>query len=359
MKILVTGVTGFTGGHVGRALAKRGHAVRALVRREEDAARVREAGIEVALGDLRDAGAVERAVEGVELVYHIAAAFRVAGQPDGFYRDVNVGGTRNVLNAARKHTVRRVVYCSTVGVHGEVGREPVDESAPFNPGDIYQRTKVEAEQLAAAAFAHDLPGVIFRPGGIYGPGDTRFLKLFRAVYRGRFVMLGSGEVHYQLVYIDDLVEGILLCGQRDNAPGNVYILTGEPVITLNQFVRYVADAVGVKPPRWRVPLWPVKVAAHACEWVCRPLRIPPPIYPRRVDFFCKERAFKIDKARRELGFEPKVAPAEGLRRTAEWYFERGHLESQKAKGERRKERDEGTEGRRDAGEEERHEGTKG
>jgi len=106
----------------------------------------------------------------------------------------------------------------------------------------------------------------------------------------------------------------------------VYILPGEPVITLNSFVRYVADAVGVEPPRRRWPLWPVKVAAHVCEAVCRPLRISPPIYPRRVDFFCKERAFTIDKARRELGYNPKISPGEGLKRTAEWYFERGYLD---------------------------------
>ncbi len=325
MKILVTGATGFTGGHLARAMVARGHAVRALARREEDGPRLVEAGMEVVVGDLRDSAAVVRAVAGAEQVYHVAAAFRLAGQPDSYYRAINVEGTRNVLGAARRHGVARVVYCSTIGVHGDVGKEPVDESAPFNPGDIYQRTKVEAERLAAEAFAGGLPGVIFRPGGIYGPGDTRFLKLFRPIYRGRFVMLGSGNVLYQLVYIDDLVEGIILCGERDNALGNVYILTGEPVITLNEFVRYVADAVGVEPPRRRLPLWPVKLAAHVCEAVCLPLRISPPIYPRRVDFFCKDRAFRIDKAKRELGFQPRVEPGEGLKRTAEWYFEQGLL----------------------------------
>ncbi|NOT00696.1 MAG: NAD-dependent epimerase/dehydratase family protein [Phycisphaerales bacterium] len=325
MKALITGVTGFTGGHVAKALQARGVAVRALVRQTADAGRLRAMGMEVADGDLRDADAVRGAMAGVDQVFHIGAAFRVAGQPDAYYRDVNVGGTRNVIDAAKHHRVQRVVYCSTIGVHGDVGRAPVDETAPFNPGDIYQATKVEAELLAADAFAKGLPGVIFRPGGIYGPGDTRFLKLFKPIYRGRFVMLGSGNVHYQLVYIDDLVRGILLCGEKENALGNVYILTGEPVITLNEFVRYVADALDVPPPKWRAPLWPVKVAAHVCAAVCRPLGVSPPLYPRRVDFFCKERAFTIEKAKRELGFNPVVEPAEGLRRTAAWYFEQGLL----------------------------------
>ncbi len=325
MNVLVTGATGFTGGHLARALGARGFTVRTLVRKDSDASRLATAGFEAVVGDLRDPAAVDRAVDGVQQVYHIAAAFRTAGQPDSYYRDINVGGTRHVLDAAKRHAVERVIYCSTIGVHGHVGPRPVDETAPFKPGDIYQKTKLEAEQLASSAFDDGLPGVIFRPGGIYGPGDLRFLKLFKPIARRRFVMLGSGEVHYQLIYIDDLIDAIILCGTNENAVGQIYILTGEPVITLNQFVGYIADAVGVPAPRLRLPLWPVKAAAHLCEAVCKPLRIAPPIYPRRVDFFCKERAFKTEKAKRGLGFAPVVHPSDGLRRTADWYVENGYL----------------------------------
>jgi nucleoside-diphosphate-sugar epimerase len=327
--VLVTGATGFTGGHLARALAAAGCAVRALVRPTTDAEPLTKAGYQVVRGDLRDADAVRRAVDGVEKVYHIAAAFRLAGQPDDYYWDCNVLGTKNLLEAAKRCGVERFIHCSTIGVHGDVGSEPIDETGPFNPGDVYQRTKVEAERLASQAFAEGLPGVIFRPGGIYGPGDTRFLKLFRAIARKRFFMLGSGEVRYQLIYIDDLVDGILLCGAKESALGNTYILTGETAITLNEFARLVGEAVGMIYKHPKLPLWPAVVAAHVCEAVCTPFRINPPIFPRRLDFFRKERAFRIDKAKRELGFQPKVEPAEGLKRTADWYFEQGLLDRPK------------------------------
>jgi nucleoside-diphosphate-sugar epimerase len=321
VKILVTGATGFTGAHLARALAAQGHTVRTLARTSSNLEPLREQGFEIAAGDIRDADSINRAVEGIDQVYHLAAAFRVAGQPASYYREINVGGTRNILVAAERHGVQRVIHCSTVGVHGHVASPPADEEAPFNPGDIYQRTKLEAELLAREAFESRLRGVVVRPGAIYGPGDTRFLKLFRAIHRRRFLMPGPGQVHYHLVYIDDLVDGFLRCGSRENALGQVYILAGEHPVNLNEFAAHVARAVGVEPGHWHVPLWPVRALAWLCEAVFTPLRIQPPLYPRRVDFFRKERAFRIDKAKRELEYQPKVEPAEGIRRTAQWYFQ--------------------------------------
>jgi len=325
-KVLVTGATGFTGSHLTHALLEQGYRVRALVRGPTSkASHLAESGVEVVFGDLRNAEAVAEAVKGINQVYHIAAAFRIAGKPDHYYRDVNTGGTRNILSAARRFGVERVVHCSTVGVHGDVGEGSVDETAPYDPGDIYQQTKLEGELLAAQAFRRDLRGVIFRPSGIYGPGDTRFLKLFRSIQRRRFVMLGTGEVHYHLVHIQDLVKGILLCGSREEALGKVYILAGEGSISLNEFCRLVSEAMGVPQPKFRVPLGPVAAAAHVCEVVCKPLGISPPLYPRRTDFFCKHRSFIIDRAKQDLGYVPSVSLVEGLRQTAEWYVQQGLL----------------------------------
>lgn len=323
MKVLVTGASGFTGGHLARSLASRGHAVRVLARRREAARVLAGAGYQVVEGDLRDRARVDEAVAGTDQVYHVAAAYRVAGKPDSYYREINVGGTRNILESATRHGVARVLHCSTVGVHGDVGAAMADESSPFNPGDIYQVTKLEGERLAAEAFAGGLGGVIFRPGAIYGPGDTRFLKLFRAIRNRRFAMIGSGRVRYHLVYVDDLVDGILRCGSEEKALGQTFILAGDRPVTLNEFVGMVGDAVGARPLPWRVPLMPVRLLAWLCEAVCTPIGIEPPLYPRRVDFFRKERAFRIDKAKRELGYMPVVDATEGIRRTAEWYFRQG------------------------------------
>ena len=326
MRVLVTGVTGFTGGHLARSLARRGNQVRGLVRpasrgRAEPLA---EAGVEIALGDLTDAGSLPPACTGIDVVYHIAATYRTAGQRDAAYRAVNAEGTRALLGAARRAGVARFVHCSTGGVHGHVARPPADEDAPLAPGDVYQRSKLEGERLARAAGENgELEVVVARPIGIYGPGDTRFLKLFRGIARRRFPMLGSGRVFYHLTYIDDLVEGLRLCGETPDAAGRTYLLGGPRYTTLEELVRTVAAELGVPPPRWRIPVWPVWLAGALCEAVCVPLGIEPPLYRRRVDFFTKSRAFDTTRARCELGYAPAVDLVEGIRRTAAWYRTRG------------------------------------
>jgi dihydroflavonol-4-reductase len=326
VRVLVTGATGFTGGHLARALVARGESVVALVRDAGAAASLEAAGVAVALGDLRDRAAVERAMSGVEVVYHIAAIYRQAGLRAEEYRAVNAEGAATVVDAAARSGVRRVVHCSTVGVHGDVERPPADEDAPLKPGDIYQVTKLEGEARArAAADRHGIELVIARPTGIYGPGDRRLLKLFRGVARRRFVLLGTGRVYYHLTYIDDLVEGFRLCGMVPAAAGRTYILAGGEVTTLEELIALVAGAAGVAPPRLRLPVWPFWVAGAVCETVCLPLGVEPPIYRRRVDFFTKSRAFDIARARRELGYAPQVSLREGIARTLSWYRTAGWL----------------------------------
>ena len=328
MKVLVTGATGFTGSHLATTLARAGDSVVALVRPRSvtRAAALQSEGIAIAVGDLADAASVQRAVAGCELVYHIAATYREPGQSNSAYQRVNVEGTRHVLEAARAAGVRRVVHCSTGGVHGHIESPPADEDAPFGPGDIYQRTKLEAEQLAAEfGRSTGLDVVVARPIGIYGPGDTRFLKMFRGIARGRFPVLGSGEVFYHLTYIDDLVAGLRLCGTVPAAAGRTYLLAGPEYTTLNRLVELIARELKVRPLGMRFPVWPVWVAGALCEAICLPLRIDPPLFRRRVDFYRKSRAFSTARARRELGYHPSVDLETGIARTAAWYRSEGLL----------------------------------
>jgi len=324
--VLVTGATGFTGGHLCRRLARDGYPVRALVRDRDREAELRREGIAPVLGDLRDPQSLERAAEGVDLVYHVAALFRQENVSRKEMWDTNVEGTRNMLDAALKAGVRRFVHCSTVGVHGDIKNPPANEEAPYGPGDHYQESKTEGERIVLSYMAERrLPIVVFRPGGIYGPRDLRFLKLFKAIKTRRFIMLGSGEVLYQLIYIDDLIDGILLCGAKQNAIGNIYILTGKEPATLNHVVQVIAEIVGVPSTRLRFPVTPVYVAGFACELICRPFGINPPLYRRRVDFFRKTRSFDISKAKAELGFKPQIDLATGIGLTAQWYREQNLL----------------------------------
>ena len=323
--VLVTGATGLTGGALTRRLVEAGHDVRALVRSASAASELADKGVELVQGDVANSQDVDRAVAGCQRVYHIAAVFRTAGHPDSYYHDVNIGGTENVLAAARRRGVQRTVHCSTVGVHGNVSRIPSDETAPYNPGDVYQETKLGGELRAQAAIAAGQPISIVRPAGIYGPGDLRFLKLFRTIRRRTFRMFGSGDVPYHLTYIDDLVDGIVLCGEHPAAPGEIFIIAGDEYVSLNELVRLVAESVGVKPPRGHLPLWPLLTAARICEAVCRPLGVDPPLHMRRCEFFIKARAFTNEKARNLLGYRPRTRIQEGIQNTALWYMSQGLL----------------------------------
>ncbi len=330
MKVLVTGATGFTGGHLAQYLAGRGDEVRALVRPKSrarfDASELPKRGVRAYEGDLTDSASLRRAMEGVEVAYHIAATYREAGQPDSAYRAINVDGTRNLLAVAKAFNVRRVVHCSTGGVHGHIANPPATENAPFNPGDVYQETKLAAEQLARSyGVSTGLDVVVARPIGIYGPGDTRFLRMFKGLARGRFPMIGSGQAFYHLTYVEDLIEGFRLCGTVPAAKGRTYILAGPRYTTLEELVQLVAKELKAEPPRMHWPVWPFWTAGLLCETVCVPLRIEPPIYRRRVDFYTKSRAFDTTRARTELGFSPKVDLEQGIKLTADWYRTEGLL----------------------------------
>jgi nucleoside-diphosphate-sugar epimerase len=325
VRVLVTGATGFTGGHLARTLAKRGYEVRALVRGDRPPVN-EDAPIEFVAGDLRDGASLRRAAAGVDVIYNIAALYRQAGLPDDVYRAVNAEAVGTIIDAAAAAGVRRVVHCSTVGVHGDIAHPPANEDAPLRPGDIYQETKLEGERIARAASARTgVEVAIARPSGIHGPGDRRLLKLFRGVARRRFVILGNGRIFYHLTYIDDVVEGLRLCGEVPQAAGRTYIIAGAEARTLNEVTAITAEEAGVPPPRLHLPVWPVWIAGAACELVCAPLRIEPPLYRRRVEFFTKSRAFDISRARAELGFAPAVSLREGIRRTLAWYRQEGWL----------------------------------
>jgi nucleoside-diphosphate-sugar epimerase len=327
MRVLVTGGTGFTGTALVNRLLKEGHRVIALDYKEGlqcDALRSR--GAEVVIGSVTDRDAVARSMKGVEFVFHLAAAFRELNVPDSFYDEVNVGGTRMVLEAARREGVRKFVYCSTCGVHGNVDRPPADEDAPIQPADYYQRTKYEAEPLVKREAGGAMETVILRPAAIYGPGDPeRFFMIFKRVSKGTFPMFGSGNTLYHPLYIDNLVDAFVCCMPPGAGSGREYLIADERYYPIEQIVRAVARALEVPVRIPHYPVWPVVAAGHILEKICKPIGITPPIFPRRVDWYRQNRAFDIARAKRELGYVPRVELEDGLRRTAAWYRQMGYL----------------------------------
>ena len=326
MTALVTGGTGFTGSHLVRRLLADGNTVRVLdTARGLFADELAALGARLTIGSVTDETTVDRVTAGADRVFHVAAVFRQVNLPDTLYHTVNAVGTRMVGEAALRHGVTSFVYCSTQGVHGNVATPPGDENSPIAPEDYYQQTKYEGEQEIAALVARGLPATTLRPMAIYGPGDpARFLFLFRAVRRGRFLMFGDGETFYHPLYIDNLVDAFLLAGARPGT-GETYLIGDARYCALNDLVRAVAASLDREVRILHLPFAPLWAAAATCEAVCRPLGIEPPLFRRRADWFRQNRAFRIDKARRELGYEPAVDLPTGLRRTAVWYRDHGYL----------------------------------
>lgn len=330
MKALVTGASGFTGGYMVKNLLSHGYHVRVLVRPTSNIEELKKLPIEFSFGQVQTPDQVYDAMQGIDVVFHIAALYRSASLPDSAYWEVNVVGTENILKAALKTGVRRVLYCSTGGVHGHIKNPPANEDTPYNPGDVYQESKVEAEKMVRYFYQkYNLPTTIVRPIGIYGPGDMRMLKMYRTIQEGKFIMFGSGNVMYHLTFVTDTVEGFRLAAEKPQAIGQAYVIAGEKHTTLNRFAEIVAQELEVPPPRFHLPIWPLYAAGFLCEKVCIPLRVQPPIFRRRVDIFIKDRAFDITKAKTELDFQPKVDMAEGIRVTTQWYIENGHLKNTK------------------------------
>ena len=326
MNVVLTGASGYTGGRLLQALRARGDEVSALVRAPSVTPALRSSGARLVEGDLSDASAVERLLQGADAVLHVAAVYRTAGHPDSYYREVNVGGTGRLLEAAARRGVQRFVHTSTVGVHGHVANPPADETTPLAPGDIYQQTKLEAEALAFSFHrTRGVPVAVVRPGAIYGPGETRLLKLFRAIARGRYAVVGSGHSCYHPVYIDDLVAGFLLALDRPEAVGEAFLIAGPRYLSQDELASLIARHTGGRVLPFHIPAAPIQLLGDVVEALCVPLGLEPPLHRRRVDFWTKSRAFSIEKARRLLGYAPRVDVEEGIARTAAWYREAGWL----------------------------------
>ncbi len=327
MKAFVTGGTGFTGSALSRELARRGHRVVALDNKPgifDD--ELRALGVDIHIGSVTDVPLVHRLAEGCERIYHLAAAFRLVNLGKKAYWDINVNGTKHVFDAATKQPGSRVVNCSTCGVHGNVEHPPATESSPIAPADYYQYTKWEGEKLAMKYVDAGQWVSTVRPAAIYGPGDPeRFYLIFKRVARGHFTFLGNGGVFYHPLYIDNLVDAIIAAGETEAANGQSYLIADEEYVPIRDLVARTGRALGVNVKMRFLPFWPAYVVAGLVEAAYAPLPAEPPIFRRRLDWFRQNRAFDIRKAKREIGYAPRVGLDEGLKRTGDWYRSRNML----------------------------------
>jgi nucleoside-diphosphate-sugar epimerase len=304
-RCVVTGATGFVGGHLCRELLEAGYEVVALHRVGSDLSGLDGLDVTLAEGDVLDRQSLLGAFRSSATVFHIAALFREARHGDDRYWAVNVEGTRNVLDAAIDAGVGKVVHCSTVGVHSHIPHPPADETEDYRPADTYQRTKCEGEKLALEYFRGGaISGCVIRPAMIWGPGDTRTRKLFQGIQRRRMPIIGTGDTLLHWVDVRDLSRAFRLAAERADNDGEVYIVAGEAPVRLEDLFTLIAERLGVSVLPLKIPARPVQLLGDVVEFACRPFGIEPPIYRRRVDFFTKTRAFDASKARERLEYRP-------------------------------------------------------
>lgn len=327
-RVLVTGATGFTGSVLTRKLVAAGADVTAITR-SPPRGTLKELPVRWLQGQVFDSEVVTKAMQDVAYVFHVAAAYREAGMDDQVYRHVHVTSTQLIAEAAvRQPGFKRLVHVSTVGVHGHIEHPPADETAPFAPGDIYQKTKAEAELwLREYAERTPLPYTIIRPAAIMGPDDTRLLKIFKLATQPVFPLLGYGKCLYHLIHVEDLTDAMLLAATHPAALGEAFIAGNQDPVRLEDLGRLVADTLGYRFRPVRIPVTPFFWAAAVCEAVCKPFGLAPPLHRRRVAFFTKDRAFNTAKIRERLGFVPRYTNEQGIVDTALGYVAKGWLKS--------------------------------
>jgi dihydroflavonol-4-reductase len=318
MKVFVTGGTGFIGGHVVRKLRDRGDDVVALVRSAEKGAALEALGAELAHGTLTDRDAIKAGMDGCDAVIHGAAVYEV-GIPESEHKamyDANVAGTENVLGAALEAKVPKVVYVSTIGAFGNTHGEVVDESYE-HPGDsftsYYEQTKVEAHQVAKRLISEGLPCVIVQPGGVYGPDDHSAIgKQMSDFVRGRLPALAFPDVGMNMVYVEDVADGVILALDRGTV-GESYIL-GDKVTTMRELIETLGGVVGKRPPRFTVPNGMLRAMRPMGPVVGKLMGQPPNL--RELVSSADGVTFwgQSDKAHDELGYTPRGLE-QGLRET--------------------------------------------
>ena len=322
MKVLITGATGLLGGHLIKELQERGEDIRALVLPVENANKLEQQGVEVVRGDITDANTLGPAVKDVELIFHLAGMMGV-WRPLADYRLVNVTGSENLYKAAQKAGVRRYIHTSSHTVYGlGYGRFLTENDALRPDPDPYSLTKAEGDRLMRRLMLNSkVETVILRPGTFFGPGDRlHFGRMAQKMKDGKGVIIGRGDNALPFCYVTDVVQGFLLAAYHKNAPGNVYNITNDHPLTQLEMFNAIAEAVGGVRPTRHLPYLPIYYGSIVAEKVvARVTRTKPIVTQLGAMMFGSDNRHSVEKARRELGYEPKVDLRAGIKLAAEWF----------------------------------------
>jgi nucleoside-diphosphate-sugar epimerase len=326
LRILVTGSSGFIGKNLVDFLLKEGHSVRGLDKKKGKLRKDIPDGslYEELIGNITREDILRRAVEDIDVVFHLASLVTQADVPESRYWEVNVGGTENLLSVCKDAGVKRFVYCSTDSVVGRIHQPPAKEADPPHPENIYGNTKCEAEKRVLE-YSSRMSVVILRPTRVYGPGDWRMLEIFRRIKQKRFFLIGRGEALFHPVYISDCMQGFKLASEVRGAEGEIFHIGGAKPVKIRYFLETAARELGVRIGRIHFPCSLARGVAVILEKCCPILGITPPFTRRNLEFFTKTRSYDISKARKILGYNPEVGVEDGVKKTVQWYREKGYL----------------------------------
>jgi len=325
MKVLITGATGLLGDHLLQALQQRGEQIRALVLPVENAEKLIAQGVEVVRGDVTDAGTLAPAVNDIEIIFHLAGMMGV-NRPLAEYRLVNVTGSENLYRAAQAAGVRRFVHTSSHTVYGlGYGRFLTEKDALRPDPDPYSITKAEGDRLMRHLMLKSgVETVILRPGTFFGPGDRlHFGRIAQRMRNGKGVIIGRGDNALPFCYVTDVVQGFLLAAYHDKAPGNVYNISNDRPLSQQEIFNAIADDVGGKRPTRRLPYLPVYYGSIVAEKAALIAHTRPIVTRLGVMMFGTDTRHSVEKARSELGYEPKVDIRQGIRLAAAWFHAGG------------------------------------
>ena len=324
MEILVTGATGFLASHLIPALQQHDHDVRALVLPAEDATWLSERGVAVYRGDVRRPETLDRPMRNADAVVHMAALM-ATWAPMRVHRAVHVTGTENVCRAALAADIGRLVHLSSAITYTPTRGAEIKEHFPQEPvHEPHAVTKAEGDKLVQRMIAHDgLPAVIVRPEAMFGPNDRiNFRRLADRLRAGKGIIIGSGRNAVPFVYVTDVVQGLLLALEHPRAVGEAYNITNDLRMTEEEFLRAIAEEVGGKVPRVHVPYRALYSAAVVAEAIATATGRQPLLTRHGVQMFGSHNPLSIEKARRELGYAPRVSLRDGIRLAGSWYREK-------------------------------------
>ncbi len=327
---LVTGAGGFIGSNLVDDQLARGRRVVAVdVHLERLAHQKANPACRMQVGDVRDAALMSRLMGGaevprVDIVFHLASAHLEVTKSEAYFRETNVDAVQTLLQIARGAGVRRFVHTSSVGVYGPIAAEPADENAECRPDILYERTKLMGEETVRRFVADTgFPAVILRPAWVYGPRCPRTLKLFRSIRKRRFFMVGAGENFRHPIHIGDMLAAFELAATRAGIEGETFVVASDQAVRLKDLIAEIIAVQGLEFSPIRVPMGVMTALCLGTESVFKALGKEPPFSTRSLKFFTESSSFDIAKARRLLGFSPRVTLHEGLADTYRHYLAEG------------------------------------